>query len=219
MSRTRHIRPSFFKNEKLVELPMIVRMLFIGLWTMADREGRMEDRPKKIKMEIFPCDDCDCNEILQTLASNEFIKRYEVNGNKYIQIINFSKHQKVHPNEQPSIIPSHDDSITKVIPKDDQGHTLQTSSLLNPNPNFKTPLPPEPEKDGVFKNGNGRGKFKIEPYLDDNAIMEARLKAPGWDIYNLMRVYDEGVENRGPPKNPAKAFPAWCGNYTKGKHP
>ena len=49
MARARNIKPGFFKNEFLAEMPCEVRLLFIGLWTLADREGRLEDRPKRIK--------------------------------------------------------------------------------------------------------------------------------------------------------------------------
>ena len=53
MARARNIKPGFFKNEFLADLPFETRLLFIGLWTLADREGRLEDRPRKIKMELF----------------------------------------------------------------------------------------------------------------------------------------------------------------------
>ena len=45
MARARNIKPGFFKNELLVGLPYEYRLLFIGLWTIADRDGRFEDRP------------------------------------------------------------------------------------------------------------------------------------------------------------------------------
>ena len=54
MARARNIKPGFFKNELLAEMPPETRLLFMGLWCLADREGRFEDRPKKIKMELFP---------------------------------------------------------------------------------------------------------------------------------------------------------------------
>ena len=44
MARARNIKPGFFKNELLVGLPYEYRLLFIGLWTIADRDGRFEDR-------------------------------------------------------------------------------------------------------------------------------------------------------------------------------
>lgn len=106
MARSRNIKPGFFTNEELVEIDPLGRLLFIGLWTIADREGRLEDRPKKIKMSLLPCDNCDVDSLLQELADHEFLLRYEVNGKKYIQIINFVKHQNPHVKETESTIPA-----------------------------------------------------------------------------------------------------------------
>ena len=77
----------------------MARLLFIGLWTIADREGKLEDRPKRIKIEILPWDKCDVNALLQELHGQGLIMRYEVNGDKYILIPNFIKHQNPHQKE------------------------------------------------------------------------------------------------------------------------
>ena len=106
MPRARNIKPAFFTNEELVELPMSDRLLFIGLWTLADREGRLEDRPKRIKMSLFPADDINVDEALSRLQGAGFIQRYQVDGNNYMQIANFTKHQNPHHKEAPSNIPS-----------------------------------------------------------------------------------------------------------------
>lgn len=105
MPRTRSLRPGFFKNDLLAELPFEARLLFAGLWTLADKKGRLEDRPKKIKMEIFPADDVDTNGLLGQLADKKFITRYQVNGESYLQINKFLDHQHPHPNEPESVIP------------------------------------------------------------------------------------------------------------------
>ena len=96
MARSRNIKPGFFKNEDLVDLPFETRLFFIGLWTIADREGRLEDRPKKIKMELFPADNVDVDDMLYQLDKKGFIVRYEVGESKYISILNFTKHQNPH---------------------------------------------------------------------------------------------------------------------------
>ena len=77
MSRARNIKPGFFSNDVLVELPFEYRLLFIGLWTEADRAGRLEDRPLKIKMMVFPADNVDVNAGLQALHDRGFIQRYD----------------------------------------------------------------------------------------------------------------------------------------------
>ena len=106
MARARNIKPGFFKNELLAEMPPETRLLFMGLWCLADREGRFEDRPKKIKMELFPCDSFSIEDSLALLAKDGFLLRYEVGGKRYAQVVNFTKHQMPHHKEVPSDIPA-----------------------------------------------------------------------------------------------------------------
>lgn len=106
MARSRNIKPSFFKNESLAELPYEFRLLFIGLWTLADREGRLEDRPKRIKMELFPADNIDVDLAINSLCRDGFLIRYESEKIKCIQVVNFKKHQNPHCKESPSTLPA-----------------------------------------------------------------------------------------------------------------
>lgn len=115
MARARNIKPGFFTNDELAECQPLARILFAGLWTLADREGRLEDRPKKIKVELLPYDDCDIDLLLNELASKyegpetpTFIYRYIANGKKYIQIMHFKEHQNPHVKEAASTIPAPD---------------------------------------------------------------------------------------------------------------
>src|SRR5579875_2907683 len=103
--RARIIKPGFFKNEELAEIGPTGMLLFAGLWTLADREGRLEDRPKRIKIEVLPYFDCDVNSLLNELAQRGFIDRYEVSGSRFIQIVNWRKHQNPHPKDSESVIP------------------------------------------------------------------------------------------------------------------
>jgi hypothetical protein len=110
MSRARNIKPGFFRSADLVEVSFQARLLFIGLWTLADRAGRLEDRVKQIKMELFPADAVDCNACLEELVVIGVIGRYEVNGKRFIQVVNFARHQNPHRDEKPSVIPKPDGS-------------------------------------------------------------------------------------------------------------
>lgn len=108
MARTRNIKPAFFDNEILGSIDPLARLLFIGLWTIADREGRLEDRPRKIKKTLLGYDDVTAEEtsgMLQQLADGGFLIRYEVEGERYIQVVNFTKHQNPHMKEKESEIP------------------------------------------------------------------------------------------------------------------
>lgn len=105
MPRARNIKPAFFENEDLPSIPALGRLLFIGLWTLADREGRLEDRPRRIKAQLFPYEECDAEQYLCQLSERGFIKRYKSGDNFYIQINNFVKHQSPHHSERASVIP------------------------------------------------------------------------------------------------------------------
>lgn len=94
MARIRTIKPEFFRHEQLAELPPLCRLLFIGLWTLADRFGRLQDRPKRIKVEVLPYDSGDIDKMLNTLAAAGFIIRYAVDGVRLIAIPSFELHQR-----------------------------------------------------------------------------------------------------------------------------
>jgi hypothetical protein len=104
--RARNLKPGFFKNADLAELPFEARLLFSGLWCLADRRGRLEDRPKQIKGEVLPHDSVEVDTLLSKLEKHGFILRYERNQNSYIQICNFEKHQTPHIKESESTIPA-----------------------------------------------------------------------------------------------------------------
>lgn len=113
--RSRNIKPGFFKNEYLASLSPLHRILFAGLWCCADREGRLQDRPLRIKAEVLPYDNCDANSMLEDLQQAEFIVRYKIDGSSFIQIANFTVHQQPHHKEVGSTIPAPKgfDQITK----------------------------------------------------------------------------------------------------------
>jgi hypothetical protein len=123
MARCRLLSPEFFKDEELCALKPEVRLLFAGLWTLADKLGRVEFRPRRIKLEVLPYDDVDVEEGLRQL-DGRFITIYEVDGHKYLQINNFLKYQKPHPRESTSTIPA--PRLTQGEPKADPRPTNYT---------------------------------------------------------------------------------------------
>lgn len=158
--RARNIKPGFFKNDDLAECSPMARLLFIGLWCMADREGRMELRPKRIKAEIFPYENCKIEVLLDELRRYGFIVCYQCEGQNYLSIPTFTQHQNCHVKEAESTIPApcESDTCTVLV------GPLTESLLLNPeSPLLKTerggkaakpPKPPPPQKvkylDSVF---------------------------------------------------------------------
>lgn len=58
-------------------------------------------------------------------------------------------------------------------------------------------------------------KIRLKPETLD----AVRTAAPGWDKYYLENQWRGWIEKVGAPKNPDKAFLAWCRKFTKGKRP
>lgn len=116
MARIRSIKPDFFMHDGLAELSPLHRLLFIGLWTQADREGRLEDRPARIKVAVLPYDKVDVDQMLEDLARHGFVVRYEVDGASLIQVTKFAEHQLPHHKEPPSMLPAMDGSVKSATP-------------------------------------------------------------------------------------------------------
>lgn len=103
--RARNIKPGFYKNEALSECSAWARLLYPGLWMLADRKGCLEYRPKRWKAELFPYDSLDTVSLAEELEHNGLIVRYSVNGIEYVWIPRFLEHQNPHKNEPDSDIP------------------------------------------------------------------------------------------------------------------
>jgi hypothetical protein len=110
--RIRTIKPEFFKHDGIAALAPLTRLLFIGLWSLADADGRMEDRPARIRVEILPYDDCDPEAMLADLHAAGFIRRYQIDGLALIELPSFRRHQRIGGKEaqQPSRFPKYVDN-------------------------------------------------------------------------------------------------------------
>ena len=88
MPRIRTIKPNFFSNEEVGKLKCEARLLFIGLWTLADCEGRLEDRPVRIRAQLFPYDPAwSIATLLEDLDRAKLItSAMRLKGKKCIQI-------------------------------------------------------------------------------------------------------------------------------------
>lgn len=98
MARIRTIKPEFWTDEKLSECSLSAHLLFMGLISFADDDGRMEYQPARIRMQIFPCGRVAHGELIECireLSERSVIRLYTVDGKDYLDIPNFRKHQKI----------------------------------------------------------------------------------------------------------------------------
>lgn len=105
MARIRYIKPEFFDSEKVASVSFVARLLFAGLWTVADRDGRFEWSARRLKAKLFPYDTIDLEPILAELTAAGMVVRYDVGGTSYGHMPGFSRHQRPHPHEAKSTLP------------------------------------------------------------------------------------------------------------------
>ena len=136
MARARNIKPSFFTNELLGTEDPMVSLTFAGLWCLADKMGVLEDRPLRIKAELFPYrDSLDVNGYLTVLARLGFIVRYRNEGKRFIQVKNFRKHQSPHHTEKAKGFPFPNDSNSLILA--DNGYETVEDAL--PHSGYQVP--------------------------------------------------------------------------------
>lgn len=108
MARKRMIDPDFWTDEKLGDCTRDERLLFMGLISNADDEGRGRANPKLVKSTIFPYDEDltsqNINKMLELLDSKKLIQLYTVDGQEFYHVTNFKKHQVIN-RKQPSKLP------------------------------------------------------------------------------------------------------------------
>lgn len=136
-------------------------MLFIGLWMIADREGRLEYRPKRIKMQIFPADTIDVVPLIDGLIREDLIVPYEVGGTEYLWLPTFLKHQRPHVREQESQLPPCPQE--KAQPRHDLGDAEEGArhgqDALNPECGILNPDVLNGDKPPVDNVDRGRPKY------------------------------------------------------------
>lgn len=137
MARIRSIKPDFWTDEKIVELPYEVRLFFIGSWNFADDSGNLQRSARKLKMQIFPADVIDCEPLIQSLIDAGLFIEYSVNGEEFIHIKGFKDHQVVNrpskssiptPKESDLLSGLTEDSLTEGKGKEGKGEDMSGSS-------------------------------------------------------------------------------------------
>jgi len=108
MARIRTVKPEFFTSESVISVSPLARLLFIGLWCEADREGLLKWKPKTLKIRYLPTDKVDIKKLCSELEEEEMILTYTVDGVDYCEIPGFKSHQVINNRETASTLPPRD---------------------------------------------------------------------------------------------------------------
>ena len=223
--RQRILKPSFFTNEDLARLAPLIRIIFQGLWAAADCDGRLEDRPDRLKVQIVPYDRIDMKVALQELHGAGFITRYEVQGLRFIQINAFKYHQRPHPNEPSLHIPA-PSSLTSMpdfaIASRDMSRPAVTncpgSSLtLALTGSTDPPLPPAPQNGAARSLHLAEFQTFWQAYPQDHRTAKRkaeekfiRARKAGVTLQVLLDALTGQIELRAAKTRHGEWVPEWC---------
>jgi hypothetical protein len=187
--RTRLLRPGFFENEDLAALPPHARLLFAGLWLMADRAGRLKDRPPVIRATIFPFEpSVDVDLLLGVLHRGGFVLRYRgAKRVKCVQVVNFALHQYPHKREPLTTLPAPRKSPGRARKNPGRAEEKPGPSPVDTNTDTNTDKPASPP---VFVP-----PFRVYAAIAGHVLREA----PSADLSTLAETFKTACARQGLP--------------------
>lgn len=97
--RIRSLKPDVWDDEALGECSTSARLLFVGLITQADDDGRLPGNPRWIASKVYPYDEDISSAAIETwldeLDRVDVIRLYEVAGKTYIWLPSWDSHQTI----------------------------------------------------------------------------------------------------------------------------
>lgn len=152
--RRREISPTFWGDERVWNLDSdAARLLLPGLWQLADRDGRLEDRPFDIGVKVRPWAPREAAGLIDQLVAAGLLVRYEVAGMRCLAFPSaaWKRHQRPHPKEAPSKLPA--------IPQGSE----QGSTQVRAGEHLGDPLPREEQEKGGTRSVMPSGLQAFEP--------------------------------------------------------
>lgn len=115
MARIRSIKPEYWADQDLAEqVSRDARLLYIGLWNLADEHSRLRGDPRYIKGQLFPYDDdlgpSEISALLDTLNLAGKLVQYRTSTGTFIFLPKLSKNQRLEPEKVPTKLPGPDDA-------------------------------------------------------------------------------------------------------------
>lgn len=111
MARKRMISPEIWENDDFSEIPILARLLFIGMISNADDFGKGKANPRLLKSKVFPYDEGittdDINDCFMDIAMHTSTVFYQNEGTLYYQLTTWKNWQTVN-RPSPSKIPDYD---------------------------------------------------------------------------------------------------------------
>jgi hypothetical protein len=205
MARARSIKPGLYKNEELIQCSVWARYIFPGLWMLADREGRLEDRPIRIKIELLPADSQDVDQLLDELQARGFLVRYQNSDGKFIQISKFLTHQNPHYSEKPSTIKPPELPEKAAIIKSDSGKHPAMNG--HPLPENSGELPEKAARKRGSQPPSSLTPSSLTPSsLSPDSGKEQEARASRFALLQIPPEWSQFCRQERPDLDPARTF-------------
>ena len=110
------IDPGIWQSQDFGKLPTLAKLVFIGLFSQADDEGRGRANPQYIKNTLFPYEEMrksDIDSALAIIATHMSIVFYTCDDNEYYALTNWRSWQKVEKPQQSRLPSREEGALTK----------------------------------------------------------------------------------------------------------
>ena len=161
MGRIRTIKPEFPQSESMGNVSRDARLTFILLWTLVDDSGRTRGNSRMLASLLYPYDEDSTSLIegwLNELEGQKCIHRYVVDGKHYLEVCNWSKHQKIDRASQPKYPANPEKKRTCDDVGDDSTNPRESSTNTrepSTNPREKSPRIKDQGRDQGRDQGEG----------------------------------------------------------------
>ena len=101
MHRKRSISSGIWENEVVQALSDPAFKIWVGIWSVSDRNGIFPWRPGKWALRFTPRNIKESEQLFQELLDGGLVEQFEAGGEAYGFSVNWSKHQDPHIDEAP----------------------------------------------------------------------------------------------------------------------
>lgn len=152
MARKRMIDPNIWQSEDFGKLSNLAKIVFIGLFSLADDEGRGRANPMYLKSNLFPYNEdmrsADIEKALSEISSNMSVDFYSCDGSSYYSLLSWYTFQKI---EKPT---------DSKLPAFDENNKEIRRLFAEASPKGSRPIVPNRKEDNKKEIENKRNKVK-----------------------------------------------------------
>lgn len=120
MARIRSTHPGQWTAGDFLECSPLARLLALALRNVADDHGIFRWKPKTIKAECLPADNCEIDSLLGELVANRQVQKYAIQGKDYGIILDFTQWQRPKKPKYLHPVPPEFSTSTEPVPNEEE---------------------------------------------------------------------------------------------------